>query len=179
MATARHPLDQGTEPRQIKVALPPDEWRVLDGLMQAMEEIDQGGTPHRYGYLLSAGFLQFRSLTRKSGSALSAWRTFLEDGVKRAESDEAASGAVWQHPYRAWARFWRIAWEMWWRYQMVNVSTGLLVYYLPGPPAIHVGLAIVWAVFNVLGLGLAVSRAFNVYTKRYGSLPVLFGKPYG
>lgn len=179
MPSEWHPLDQGTERRQLLVALPHDQWRVLEGMMETMDELDPGGAPHRYGYLVTAGLLRFRSLTRKSGSALIAWRIFLESLAKGAESDETASGAVWDSPRTAWPRFLRIAWAMWWRYQIINVGTGLLLYYTPGPPLIQFVLAGAWAVINVVGLGLAVSRAFNVYRQRYGSLPVLFGRPYG
>jgi hypothetical protein len=179
MPSEWHPLDPGTERRQLTVALPQDQWRVLEGMMKAMEELDPGGAPHRYGYLVTAGLLRLRSLTRKSGSALTAWRMFLEGLAREAESDEAASGAVWDNPRTAWPRFWRIAWGMWWRYQIVNVCTGLLVYYAPGPPVIQVVFVGVWVAINVFGLGLAVSRAFNAYRQRYGSLPVLLGRPYG
>lgn len=179
MPTVWHPLDPGTERRQVVVALPPDHWKVLEGTMKAMEELDPGGTPHRYGYLITAGLLRLRALTRKSGSALTGWRIFLESAAKEAESDEAASGAVWNNPRAAWPRFARIAWAIWWRYQIINIGTGLLFYYTPGPLIIQFVLAAVSAAINVFGLGLAVSRAFNVYRQRYGSLPVLLGRPYG
>lgn len=179
MPSEWHPLDQRTERRQLVVALPHDQWRVLEGMMKAMEELDPGGAAHRYGYLVTVGLLRFRSLTRKSNSALTGWRMLLEGVAKEAESDEAESGAVWDNPRTAWPRFGRIAWAMWWRYQIINVGTGLLLYYAPGPPVIQLVLAGVWAVINVVGLGLAVSRAFNVYRQRYGSLPVLLGRPYG
>jgi hypothetical protein len=71
---------------------------------------------------------------------------------------------------------------IWWRCQLINLGTGLLPflyfnYYAPGAPVIAV--AGLWAILNVLGLALAVSRAFNVHRERHRSLPVLFGRPYG
>ena len=180
-----HPLElfPDMERRQISLALPRDAWGVLDAMMESMEEIDPGSSPIRFGYLLMAGQLRLRSVARKSKSGLETWKLFLQELTMAAETDEATTGAVWQTPYKAWRLFLRITWGMWWRYQLVNIPFLLLLSAVfqsfEAGPIVSIVLLGIWAILNILVLGLAVSRAFNAYVQHHGSLPVLLGKPYG
>jgi hypothetical protein len=180
-----HPLElfPDMERRQISLALPREVWGGLDRMMQVMEEIDPGGSPIRFGYLLMDGWLQLRSISRNSRGGVHGWNLFLQELKKVTKADEAACGVVPQSHYNIWRLFLRIAWGMWWRYQLVNIPSLLLLSMIyrgfEAGPMIETILFGIWAVSNLLILGLAVSRAFNVYVQRYRSLPVLFGKPYG
>ncbi|MGH8057628.1 MAG: hypothetical protein ACREOH_10410 [Candidatus Entotheonellia bacterium] len=87
-----HPLEEGLARRQITAALTAEQWQVVEGIMRGMEEIDPGGSAVRYGYLLMCGLLRFRVHTRASGSAIKAWRLFLEEQLQWGKDDERASG---------------------------------------------------------------------------------------
>lgn len=177
-------LESDVVEKQMAVALPRGVWRQLEEMEPQMEDPDLGGVAECYGHMLAHGMLRFRSCSRRAVSPLHSWHLFLREGASYALVDIAASHYVWRDP-DAWRRFFRFAWMMWWRYQIVNGvvlslggAAGALAFNV-GWPVLMILIVPLFTVGSVFAQGLTVSRAFNVYVEHHNSLPVLFGRPYG